>query len=65
MARGTTLAVIPMSELAKLEIDVPPLETQRVIVELNQLLSKADEIEKKIQQKRSLLAEATIRCLVG
>ncbi len=60
LARGTALAVIPVSELANLEIDIPPLETQRTMIELSRLLSKADELESKIYQKRSVLVEAMI-----
>ena len=60
LARGTALAVIPMSELAKLEIDVPPLETQLVIVELDRLVKHAEEIEEKINLRRSLLIEKRI-----
>lgn len=57
ITRGSTLPTVSIKELAELEVSIPSLEAQQVIVELNDQLQKAEDIEAKIRTKRKALVE--------
>jgi len=54
----TTIPLIPKSAFETLIIDLPPLDVQRKIVELNDLLKKERELIDKLLQKREHLIQA-------
>lgn len=47
LAGGTTVKHLTKKRLSALEIDIPPLEKQRVLLELNKLRTKEQELESK------------------
>lgn len=53
--RGTHMPVVPLSELEDLKLDMPDIETQKKILELNRLLDRENALLKELQNKRSLL----------
>ena len=55
VARGTRLRMVPRSELEKLQIDVPNLPTQRVIIELDALAAREERLTKLAAEKRRQL----------
>lgn len=59
--RGTYMPVVPKSALEALEVDVPPVRTQRTIVELDQLSKRERSIQRDLEERRAGLIRA--RCL--
>jgi restriction endonuclease S subunit len=53
--RGTHMPVVPLSEFENLKVDIPDLETQKKIVELNKLLDRENTLLKELQNKRTML----------
>jgi restriction endonuclease S subunit len=49
---GSYIPFLPKEALEKLEIDIPPLETQRKIAELAELANKEQQILEEIKLKR-------------
>jgi restriction endonuclease S subunit len=59
-ARGTRLRMIPRSALELLEIDLPDLQTQRDIVELDALAAREEALAKLAAEKRRQLISLTL-----
>ena len=53
--RGTHMPLVPLSEFKNLKIDIPDIETQKRIIELNRLFDRESKLLNKILEKRSLL----------
>ncbi len=56
--RGTHMPLIPLSAFAGLTVEVPDVETQKMIVELSKLMEKEKRLLNELQIKRSLLVSA-------
>ena len=50
-ARGTGMLLIPKKDFIELAIDIPPMETQKIIVKLNQLQQKESCLLKELETK--------------
>jgi len=61
----TTVPLIPKADFEALKIDVPPLELQRKIVALNDLLVKERELTDRLLEKRAHLIQAVSLGAVG
>jgi restriction endonuclease S subunit len=53
--RGTYIPVVPVSDFENLKIDIPDLQTQKQIVELNELLERENELLEELKEKRAVL----------
>jgi restriction endonuclease S subunit len=51
-AQGTSIRMIPMAELEQLEISLPDLETQRLIVELHKLATQEARLLRELATRR-------------
>jgi len=56
--KGTHMPMINLSDLENLTIQVPPLDLQRRILALNELLDQERRLAGAIQEKRNLLVHA-------
>lgn len=52
-ARGSNIRMIPRDHLARLEVDVPDMETQRRIVEVADLVKRESELSELLAHKKS------------
>jgi excinuclease UvrABC nuclease subunit len=59
-ARGTVQQMIGKDALEKLEIGVPPLERQKVIVEMAELAEREQALMKKLAERRHQYLSATL-----
>jgi restriction endonuclease S subunit len=59
-ATGSNVSLINMESLGGLVVQIPPLETQRQIVEIHKLSLREKELLEKIQAKRSQLIERAL-----
>lgn len=57
-AQGTTMMLVPKDAFESLEIDVPPLEVQRAIVELAALRQRERGLVENLERKRDTLIRA-------
>lgn len=57
---GSNVRIISREALYKMAVVVPPLETQRKIVEVNRLVQKERQLVDAISEKRRRLVEATL-----
>ncbi len=55
---GTHMPLVPMSAFKGLEIEIPPLDKQKRIVELSDLVEKEKHLTNSIQEKRARLINA-------
>jgi hypothetical protein len=62
--RGSHMPVITRREVEHLRIHVPPLDVQRRILRLNELLKKERRLTTAIQERQSLLVRAVSRKLL-
>lgn len=62
--RGSHIPMVSRSDVEELRIQVPPLEVQRRILALNNLLDQERRLFAAIQEKRSLLVQAVSRKLI-
>jgi len=53
--RGTHMPLIPLSAFANLEVNLPDLNMQQLVVDLSKLQEREDGLLREIQAKRSLL----------
>jgi len=58
VASGSAMPFIPKQAFAELEIDVPPTDRQRLIVELHRLARRESVLLRQLEQKRSELTAA-------
>ena len=56
--RGSHMPIVPKAAFELLEIPIPPIETQRTIVEIEQLMGLEQELGEEITFKRELLVRA-------
>lgn len=56
--RGSHIPMVSRTDVADLKIHVPPLEVQRQVLLLNELLDRERHLTAVIQEKRSLLVQA-------
>lgn len=56
-ARGSGILMIPKKDFIELDVDVPPMEIQKVIVRLDQLQRKEGRLLRELENKRSLLIQ--------
>lgn len=56
--RGSYVPLVPKDALNDLEVAVPPIEIQRVIVELERLRVKEEELQKALCERRAELIRA-------
>ena len=61
---GSALPFIPRSALVKFPVPLPPLHTQKSIVQLLQLRAREKEIQKTIEEKKSILINSALRQLL-
>lgn len=59
--RGTHIPMVSRADVENLRIQIPPLDVQRKIVKLNELMEKERRIVSTIQEKRRLLVQAASR----
>jgi restriction endonuclease S subunit len=58
VARGTHMPIVPKSAFEDLEVDVPDIRTQEVIVELDRLSKRERSLLQKLEQRRNELIRA-------
>jgi hypothetical protein len=58
ISQGTDIPQVPKKHFMALEVDVPPLETQEMIVAVDALASKERQLSDKLTRQRKLLADA-------
>jgi hypothetical protein len=63
--RGSHIPMVSRIDVEELKIQVPPLEVQRRILALNDLLDEERRLFAAIQEKRSLLVQAVSRKLMN
>lgn len=56
--RGTHMPLVPLSAFTELKVDIPNIETQAMIVELNRLMEKEKRLLSALQVKRASLLNA-------
>jgi len=56
--RGSHMPIVPKAAFEVLEISIPPIDTQKTIVEIEKLITKELELGEEISFKRELLARA-------
>lgn len=61
---GTKIPALSIKHLRKLKIEIPPLNTQKKIIELKELQKNEEEILKELGIKRKILIEAVTKKLV-
>jgi len=60
-ARGTNIRMIPRSSLDDLELDIPDLETQRMIVAIDMLAAREQELSRlAAEQRRTLMSQILV-----
>ena len=57
MARQTTFPMPSVNELGTLPVCIPSLERQWLLVEFDQVICRAEQLEAEIQAKRRVLIE--------
>ena len=57
-AQGTTMMLVPREAFESLEVDVPPLDVQRTIVELAALRQRERSLVENLERKRDTLIRA-------
>ena len=56
-ARGSGMLMIPKKDFVELDLDIPPMETQKIIVRLDNLQRKEGRLLRELEIKRSLLIQ--------
>jgi hypothetical protein len=62
--RGSHIPMVSRADVEGLRVEVPPLDVQRRILTLNNLLEQERRLSSAIQEKRSLLVQAVSRKLM-
>ncbi|MCD6389457.1 MAG: restriction endonuclease subunit S, partial [Desulfobulbaceae bacterium] len=57
--RGVHMPVVRRTVMENIDIPLPPLETQKIIVNINALMQKEEELTGKLTEKRKTLLTAT------
>ncbi len=62
--RGVHMPVVRRTVMENIDIPLPPLETQKIIVNINALMQKEEELTGKLAEKRkALLASACLKAV--
>lgn len=56
--RGTHMPLVPLSVFSDLVVDIPDVETQRRVVEVDRLFERENDLTVQLQEKRSQLIKA-------
>lgn len=65
MAQGTQIPMISCSQFADLEVDIPPIEVQKIIIELDRLAYREKVLLQSLTEKRHQLIQALCRNLIN